>query len=237
MASQGGAGKAAQGPLMRVLPLKPEETHDWLLRVHYAKRIPCISYAFGLFEGQELLGVITYGIPASPPLCEGVAGKTNSQLVLELNRLAFTNPIKNGPSLLVSHSLKLLPKPTIVVSYADCGQGHVGYVYQATNFLYTGLSVKHKDWKIKGMEHLHGKAVANMAHGQEKPLEYMKARFGDDFYFEERPRKHRYVYICANKKDRKRLLSELLYPIEPYPKGDSTRYEIGYTPATQGQLF
>jgi hypothetical protein len=232
-----GGGQGCPTPVMRVLPIKNEETHDWLLRVHYAKRIPSISYAFGLFNERELVGIVTYGTPPSPSLCEGVAGKNNVNIVLELNRLAFVSPIQNGPSLLVSHSLKLLPKPTIVVSYADCAQGHVGYVYQATNFLYTGLSAKRTDWKIKGMEHLHGKTVANMAHGQENPAEYMRARFGDDFYLEDRPRKHRYIYICADKKDRKRLQSELLYPIEPYPKGDSSRYDISYLPATQGQLF
>lgn len=222
---------------MRVLPIKNEETHDWFLRVHYAKRIPSISYAFGLFEGQDMLGVVTYGTPPSPSLCEGVAGKANAPSVLELNRLALARPVKNGPSFLVAHSLKLLPKPSIVVSYADCEQGHVGYVYQATNFLYTGLSAKRTDWKVRGMEHLHSKTISDMADGQESPVEYMRARFGDDFYLEDRPRKHRYVYICANKKDRKRILSELMYQTEPYPKGDSRRYEIDYLPATQSQLF
>ena len=222
---------------MRVLPIKNEETHDWLLRVHYAKRIPSISYAFGLFDAQNLVGVVTYGCPPSPALCEGVAGKQNASLVLELNRLVLSQPIKNGPSVLVSHSLKLLPKPSIVVSYADSAQGHVGYVYQATNFLYTGLSAKRTDWKIRGQEYLHGKTVSNMATGQASPVEYMRQRFGDDFYLADRPRKHRYVYICANKKDKKRLLAELIYPVEPYPKGDSSRYEIDHIPASQGQLF
>jgi hypothetical protein len=157
--------------------------------------------------------------------------------VLELNRLVFAEPVKNGPSLLVSHSLKLLPKPSIVVSFADSAQGHIGYVYQATNFLYTGLSAKRMDWKIRGMEGLHSRGVSALAKGEEKVAEYLRQRFGDDFYAEERPRKHRYIYICADKKDRKRLLKELLYPIEPYPKGDSSRYDIAYTPATQGQLF
>lgn len=223
--------------VMRVLPIKNEETHEWLLNVHYAKRIPSISFAFGLFVDNVMEGAITYGCPPSPSLCEGVAGKSNVDIVLELNRLVFRKPIKNGPSTLVGQSLRLLPKPRIVVSYADMAQGHVGYIYQATNFLYTGLSAKRTDWKIRGMEHLHGKTVANMAHGQESPVEYMRQRFGDDFYLEDRPRKHRYIYICADKKDRKRLRSELLYPVEPYPKGDSQRYDIQYAPASQGQLF
>ena len=222
---------------MRVLPLKTEETHDWLQNVHYAKRIPTVMYAFGLFVDNAVVGIVTYGQPPSNHLCEGIAGKTNAHLVLELNRLAFQNPIKNGPSTLVGQSLRLLPRPRIVVSYADMAQGHVGYIYQATNFVYTGLSAKRKDWKIKGREHLHSRSISALAEGQENPAEYLRERFGEDFYAVERPRKHRYIYICADKKDRKRLRSELLYPVEPYPKGDSQRYDIQYAPASQGQLF
>ena len=53
---------------MQVLRIKPEESYPWLLEKHYAKRIPQIMYAFGLYEdGKGLIGVVTYGIPASPP--------------------------------------------------------------------------------------------------------------------------------------------------------------------------
>jgi len=223
--------------MMEVLPLKSEETHDWCLNVHYAKRIPNIQFAFGLFDKSSLEGVVTYGMPPSPSLCIGVAGKKNAPLVIELNRLVFRKPIKNAASILVGKSLAMLPKPKIVVSYADCEQNHVGYIYQATNFIYTGLSAKYTGWKIKGLEHLHSKAVSNMARGQENPAEYLRQKYGRDFYRAEQTRKHRYVFICADKKTKKRLLSELMYPIEAYPKGDSQRYAINYSPSTQNQLF
>ena len=130
------------GKLMKIIPIEPKETYDWLLNVHYAKRIPQIMKAFGLYNGNSLIGIVTYGIPASPSLCMGICGKEYSNKVLELNRLCLINNDKNQASMLVSGSIKQLPKPTIVVSYADNAQGHVGYVYQATNFIYTGLSEK-----------------------------------------------------------------------------------------------
>jgi len=237
MAAKSRASKAPQRTVMRVLPIKNEETHEWLLSVHYSKRIPSISYAFGLFVDGVVEGVVTYGCPASPSLLEGVAGKANAGLVLELNRLVFCRQMKNGPSFLVGQSIRLLPKPRIIVSFADSAQGHIGYVYQATNFLYTGLSAKRTDWRIRGLEHLHGKTISDMAHGHDSPVTYMRERFGDDFYLEDRPRKHRYIYIWADKKDRKRLRNELLYPEMPYPKGDSQKYEIQYAPTSQAQLF
>jgi len=226
---------------VKVLSIKPEETYDWLLRVHYAKRIPSISYAFGLYIDNELQGLVTYGTPSSSTLRDGIAGKENADKVLELNRLVFVKPIKNGASKLVSKSLSLLPKPSIVVSYADTEQGHIGYVYQACNFAYTGLSAKRTDWKVKGMEHLHGQTIADMsksAVGTDKSrVEFMREKFGDDFYLKDRPQKHRYIYVCAKNPQKSILQAQIRYKTEPYPKGESKNYEIEHTPQSQILLF
>ena len=218
----------------KVVPIASKETHVWLKEIHYARRIPSISYAFGMYIDDELIGVVTYGTPASSSLKTGVAGAQNKGIVLELNRLCLKTPVKNASSFLVSRSLAMLPKPNIVVSYADMGQGHVGYVYQACNFLYTGLSAKRTDWKVKGMEHLHGQTIADRSRHIDNSVrgsraQYMRDTYGDDFYLKERSRKHRYIYILGNKQQKKTLLAQLKYKIEPYPKGDTQRYEIEAT--------
>ena len=218
---------------MQVLRIKPEESYPWLLEKHYAKRIPQIMHAFGLYEdGKGLIGVVTYGIPASPPLCMGICGKEYADMVLELNRVCLMDNTKNQASFLVANSIKLLPKPSIIVSYADTGQGHVGYVYQATNFIYTGLSANRVDWAVKGLEHKHAKTLADG-----KTLEQIKEQYGDDFYHTQRSRKHRYIYFHGDKRQKKILNSLLKYPVEPYPKGDSVRYDSGKEVRTQGLLF
>ena len=122
-----------------------KDTIDFILNIHYAKRIPSISYAYGLFHKSELTGVVTYGKPASRFLCEGICGVEYSPIVFELNRLVLKNNKKNESSFLISQSLKMLPKPLIIVSYADTEQNHVGYVYQATNFLFTGTTKERTD--------------------------------------------------------------------------------------------
>jgi len=128
----------------------------------------------------------------------------------------------------------MLPKPSIVVSYADTEQNHVGYVYQACNFIYTGLSIKKKDWAVKGMEHLHGQTIADISRGQEKRLDFMKEKFGDDFYMKERARKHRYIFVTGKNK---KLKAAIRYASEPYPKGESKRYDAGTSVKTQQLLF
>tara|TARA_R100001015_G_C4529481_1_gene96287 strand:- start:26 stop:679 length:654 start_codon:yes stop_codon:yes gene_type:complete len=189
-----------------------QDTKDLILNVHYAKRMPSISYAYGLFEDSILVGLVSYGVPASPRVCEGLCGKEHSKKVLELNRLVLRNNKKNEASILVSKSLKLLPKPTIVISYADTSQNHVGYIYQATNFIYLGLSAKRTDRiYINGEKQKHGRHMIST------DIENIKEKT----VLVDRPRKHRYLHIMANKRDKKELLKQLKYEIKPYPKGEN----------------
>jgi hypothetical protein len=220
---------------MKVIPIQSYEVEPWLLHKHYAKRIPSISYAFGLFEDGNLVGVCTYGTPSSAPLRDGIAGPENAKYVLELNRLCVDTKIKNAASMLVGRSLQMLPKPSIVVSYADTEQEHVGYVYQACNFIYTGLSAKRTDWKIKGMEQLHGQTIADMSRGcKGSRADFMRSKFGDDFYLEDRARKHRYIFVTGKNKQ---LKQSIRYKQEPYPKGESKKYDAGGKVITQSLLF
>ena len=219
-----------------VLPIKPSEAYPWLLLKHYAKRLCPISYAFGVYVDGVLSGVVTYGVPASSTLRSGICGGKYKDIVIELNRLCCL-PIKNIASCLVGRSLRLIPPPAIVVSYADVKHGHTGYVYQASNFVYTGLSEKRTDWKIKGLEHLHGATVADMSRGQENRADFMRSKFGDDFYLEQRSRKHRYVFFLGTKKQKNSMAESLRYKKMPYPKSESSRYHDGSVIETQNILF
>lgn len=220
---------------MKVLSIQSYETEPWLLKKHYAKRFPPISFAFGLYEQSVLVGVCTYGMPSSATLRDGIAGAENAKFVLELNRLCIESNNKNAASFLVGRSLRLLPKPSIVVSYADTAQNHVGYVYQACNFMYTGLSAKRTDWKVKGMEHLHGQTIVDMSRGHDgSRADFMREKFGDDFYLLDRSRKHRYIYVTGKNKA---LVNAINYTQEPYPKGESKKYDAGPQVATQNLLF
>ena len=168
-----------------ILEAIPSRDADaWILARHYAKRRCPISYCFGAFEGVALVGVVTFGTPSSSPLRKGVAGDKWEDKVLELNRLCC-NSEKNLASWMVSRAIKMLPKPSIIVSYADTSVGHIGYVYQATNFIYTGLSAKRTDWKVKGREHLHGATIADESRGQPNRAQWMRDKYGEDFYLEE----------------------------------------------------
>lgn len=139
--------------------------------------------------------------------------KTPRTCVSLIGYVSFQNTTGGGynyASYLVAHSLKMLPNGTFVVSYADTAWSHVGYVYQATNFLYTGMSAKRVD--VFQPEGLH-------------PRAYDKENHSD--LMQTRSQKHRYVYLVGNKSTRRKMLKQLKYPVyDKYPKGDETPYNI-----------
>lgn len=121
----------------RVAAIDPDVAARAVTSYHYLHRRPPVSHAYGLHIDGRLLGVVTYGTPASRHL-QMSACPTDPSLVLELNRLWLHDDLpSNSESWFVARTLRLLP-PRIVVSYADPQHGHVGYIYRALNFRYAG---------------------------------------------------------------------------------------------------
>lgn len=197
--------------------IESKQAYPFIKEIHYAHRVPSISFAFGLFLDGELKGVCTFGKPASSTLLRGIAGDEWASIVYELNRLVLLDNLKNEASRLVGGALSQLPKPMIVVSYADTKQNHEGIVYQATNFLYTGLSAKFLDPVVKGLEHQHH---ATYAHGLTN--KQVKEKFGEEnVYFIERSRKHRYVIVLGSRSDKRNIMKDFRYKIMPYPRKET----------------
>jgi hypothetical protein len=203
---------------MKVLPIKNEEAYPWILSKHYAKRLPSISFAFGLYEENLLKGIITYGMPASPSLCVGVCGEEYKHLVIELNRLCLLDNKKNQASYLIANSIKLLPNPKIIVSYADTGMNHTGYIYQATNFLFTGTTKERTDMASENGKH-------------------SRHSLGNPEIRVHRSSKHRYIYFHGTKKEKKLLREKLKYEVLDYLKTPTEKYDAGGSVATQELLF
>ncbi len=185
------------------------EAVDFLLPRHYSGRIPNIMYAFGVFEDEKLVSVCTLGKPASNQLCRGVCGDEYSPNVLELNRLCVDNMTSIKLSQFVSYCLNNIGDK-IVVSYADTGANHNGYIYQATNFIYTGATKQRTDKYA-------GKGKHSRHYDKDAVEKYRKVRTS----------KHRYVYFTGSKYFKRKAKKSLKYKIEKYPKNDNKRYVLG----------
>ena len=132
-----------------VISIPRKATHDWLLNKHYAQRIPTLVHTYGVFENGVMQGVCTYGIPPSPPLTTGVCGEEYKDIVLELNRLVLVEDhSENLASYFVAQTLRMLPTPSIVVSYiyirqlTSCIQGYQLNVQSGERWVLTPIVVQ-----------------------------------------------------------------------------------------------
>jgi hypothetical protein len=207
-----------------------------VVRLHYLKRKAPCSVAFGLYrpveivgngntdpqlrlDGHDLCGVVCYGTPSSAPLRSGIAGPEHADNVVELTRLWVADDVpRNAESYLIGNTVKHAGKE-IIVSFAEIDAGHVGTIYQAANWLYTGLSAKRTNWTIEG-DRRHGQSIAD-----QWSAEKIRAAYGDRFSIQPRPRKHRYVWINAKGGRRRELMRALRYRPEPYPKATGPTQE------------
>jgi len=187
---------------------------------HYLHRSASCSYAFGLFDGMEILGVLMFGKPASNSLCEGICGPEESSRVLELTRLWIQDGTpKNTESYFIGQAIKLLPiEFDILVSYAEIQAGHVGTIYQATNWLYTGLSDRHVHWEVEGMTGQHSRHLFDNYGGVSKAKEIL----GDKMIATERPRKHRYIMFRGSKAKAQDFTKETALSLAGLSKGASS---------------
>lgn len=191
-----------------------EESKDILLNYHYLRRMPPLSIAFGAFHNGNMVGVLTFGKPPSNSLCRGVAGERWSSHVFELNRLyTLDETPKNLESRFISHALKeLKPRNWLIVSYADNGMNHSGYIYQATNWLYTGLSANRTDVYV-------GQGGHSRTYNEEQRRFIIRKI---------RSSKYRYIYLCGDKRFKRDILKDLNYPIlSEYPKDEPIHYKVG----------
>ena len=182
---------------------------DWCKKYHYAKRVPSISFAFGLENSVgEIEAIITIGKPASNAPCIGVCGAEFKGYVYELNRICAKEQLEIPLSQFVGEALRRLPN-LVLISYADTAWNHVGYIYQATNWLYTGATRKRTDPASNGKHSRHVECLP----------EYGR---------QVRSSKHRYVTFTGDKRFKKALRKKLRWETQEYPKGEVKKYEINW---------
>jgi hypothetical protein len=167
---------------------------------HYLHRRPPISHAFGLYAGGRLMGVVTYGTPASRHLQKS-ACPADPGAVIELNRLWLDDALPaNSESWFVSRTLKMLP-PRIVVSYADPVHGHFGYIYRALNFHYAGWTdMERKTPRYDYIPH--------------DPTQHTREAFRSGYaYKRRRVAKVKYWTVTGNKAERRALMKVAGWPL------------------------
>lgn len=198
----------------------PSDWVPFMMKRHYARRKVGAKQAFGLFDDDVLVGCVLFSQPASYTLCTSVCGPEFKPYVIELSRLSVPRRSPNAASYLVGRALRLLGD-YIVVSYADAGVGHVGSVYQATNWIYTGRS--------SSTYHYYDPRTQSLIARTRRHIDTKAERIGltESLLTKVRqPAKHRYVTFAGNRRFTKRARAALRYSVSDYPKGKSKRHRL-----------
>jgi hypothetical protein len=122
------------------------------------------------------------------------------------------------------------PHIKALVSYSDPKVGHLGTIYQATNWIYQGNKIRPNDsWSFKWSEidEWHHSRTSYVKYGTNDP-KIIQTMVTSPFWIKKEPRKHRYVYILLSGKEKKKLFKSLKYPSLPYPKHNAEFVEEIY---------
>ena len=169
---------------------------------HYSKAMPTGKLVkIGVWEENKFIGCIIFGWGANNNLCK--AYDLPQTQVCELCRIALKEH-KNPVSLYLSKALVLLKKCSpdlkVVVSFADMNEGHVGIVYQAANWAYTGTAKSTPKYFFKG----------RWIHNRQLYSRGFKTSSG--FKTKEQVSKRRYEYYLDKAARKKFITRALKYP-------------------------
>lgn len=195
------------------------EARPIIVNNHYSHKWTMCRFAYGVYYDSKLIGCIVYGSPIGRLAAMSITKtiKLDRRQVLELTRLWIADGYgTNIESYSLAQTFKYLREigVRVLLSYADPNVGHIGKIYQATNWLYQGnetMQQPSNKFTILG-EVLHPRTVSSR-YGSHKD-EVLK-KIDPNYKKEELIKKHRYIYIL-DKKNRKKILSDLKHPIKEY---------------------
>ena len=136
---------------LQVKLVEAKEIKELVERIHYSHSINGLklSYCFGLYHNEELIGGMIYGSLAMRNAYKPYSAEEKD--IIELRRLAIIdNTPKNTESYFIGRTLRWLRKNTDikkVISYADSYYGHEGTIYKASNFQLVGKTSSGKMFK------------------------------------------------------------------------------------------
>ena len=143
---------------------------EMIVKYHYSKQWTKCSVALGLYHNtgnehqffdepeEKLIGTICYGDPIGRHSGASISTIIPRESAFELVRLFVHDGYgSNIESYLIGEGFKWLRKNRkdikALISYADPQQGHVGTIYQATNWVYQGNRIRPNDsWLFKWEE-------------------------------------------------------------------------------------
>lgn len=180
---------------------------------HYSHKMPSAQNQIGVWEDKEFIGAVVFGIGAGNATHGGKYGLKRTEEMAELVRVALREH-KTAVTKIIARSLELVksrnPGLRLIISFADeLGHGHIGTIYQAGNWIYTGA------FEGDGGFLIHGKVVHSRtvgSRGWTQSVAWLQKHV-DPKCTKAKTKKYRYL-MPLDKKMRRQIL-----PLsKPYPR-------------------
>lgn len=203
--------------MIEIRKATPKAIRYACLNFHYAKSVPALQYSYNVYDNGEWCGVILFSSGATPNIAKPF-GLVQGE-VLELVRVAL-NGKQTATSACVAAALRQLhrdaPYIKIIVSFADADQGHIGTIYQATNWIYLGLRDEKDTYFIVNGTKIHRRSIG--AKGGVQALWWVRQNLDPNAELLKTKGKQKYIYVF-DKRLRKYWQKNSL----PYPKKEVTQ--------------
>lgn len=171
---------------------------------HYSKVMPVGKMVkIGIWEDDKFIGCVLFSRGGNPNL--HIAYDLKMAEICELTRVALSVH-KTSVTKIIKIALAMLKKSNpnikLVISFADQNHNHVGKIYQAGNWIYTGEGKSTPQWYYKG-EWRHQRSICSIFNTI-KGLKLKKQFILD-----------KYKYLMPLDKETRKKIIQLS---QPYPK-------------------
>ena len=219
-----------------------EEAKNLIIAVEYLASMGTTEFAYGLFVGDHLAGVVCFGRTAGTNVAASICGPEHKHKVVTLCRGAcvhWAHP--HSASFLISEACRQMTKKgyNIFVAYSDPAANEIGTVYQAANWLHCGMTnpterFRTPDGKLRDARQIH--CLTRDRRGGE--LNYKRSRASQKKllieqgceFFKDSGRKLRYVAIYGDRRIKRILRRALRWEVLPYPKRQASEVTAAEIP-------
>ena len=220
-----------------VREISKELALDMICKYHYSNTLPKLNKRFiGFYLGNDLVGVVTLGWGTRPRhTIQNIFPSLNTKDYFEIGRMCMTEDMpRNSESQMLKALSKYIksnfPEIKVLFTWADGMLGKVGYVYQASGFIYAGYSGGEMYMKDGFKIHVRQMKALLIPDGVKdsritvRPTLEQKKQLNIQHF---KGKQYRYLKFLCSKSEKKRLLKESLIDLTlSNPKDDDLKWKV-----------
>lgn len=213
-----------------VKPISYDSANAVISQYEWLGNMGTTEYAFGIFWDDCLAGTVCFGRTAGTNVYSSVCGVQYANHAITLCRGACVHwAHEHAASKLISTACRMMMKHgyNIFIAYSDPLAGEIGTVYQASNWIYCGMTSATEKFITPDGSVKDARLVSAYTRDRRNgTLKYRCTRadqkrqmISQGYKFFKGNRKHRYVNILGNgRKEQKEIREALNWVALPYPK-------------------